>query len=59
MDKPDFRTFHDSIWAGNINLDDNNMKVQYAWAHLEQLLYNFGLERFEDSLALVDKYCPL
>jgi thiamine kinase-like enzyme len=56
VQKPDFREFHDRMWAGKISLDDNNMKLQYAWVHLEQLRRNLLLQRFHDSLSILSRH---
>jgi thiamine kinase-like enzyme len=53
MKTPTFREFHNSLWAGTINLGDSNLKHQYALVHLQQLQYNLLLPRFEESLAVV------
>jgi thiamine kinase-like enzyme len=49
----DFRSFHDRMWAGEINLADHDARQQYAWAHLAQLRHNLRLQRFEDALQIV------
>ncbi len=54
--KPDFRDFHNRIWAGEISLADNEAKLQYAWVHMEQLLRNMRTKRFEDALRVVCNY---
>jgi thiamine kinase-like enzyme len=51
--KPDFRAFHNDIWVGKISLAGSDAKLQYAWAHLQQLLYNLQLKRFDESLWIV------
>jgi thiamine kinase-like enzyme len=51
----DFRSFHDRMWAGEINLADHDARQQYAWAHRNRLLHNIGLKRFEDALQIVAK----
>ncbi len=54
--KPGFREFHDRVWTGEITLETNNFRQQYAWAHLEQLRHNLQLKRFEDALRIVSNY---
>ena len=54
--KPDFRKFHDSMWAGEITLANHDAWQQYAWVHMEKLLNNFKLKRFEDALHIVSVY---
>ncbi|QNK64083.1 phosphotransferase [Pedobacter sp. PAMC26386] len=51
--KPDFREFHDRMWRGEITLANHDAWQQYAWVHLEKLLQNFRLKRFDDSLHIV------
>jgi hypothetical protein len=59
MPKPGFREFHDLIWSGEISLADMDARIQYALVHLEQLRYNVGLKRFEDSLSIVAGRSPV
>jgi hypothetical protein len=53
---PSFRKFHNSLWAGAIDLGDGNMMHQYALVHLRQLQHNISLPRFEDSLATIKRH---
>jgi thiamine kinase-like enzyme len=53
IDKACFRSFHDRIWNGGIDLADNNLKLQYAWVHMTQALRNAKTERFENALRIV------
>lgn len=53
MEKPDFRDFHDRIWNGEINLTDDDAKLQYALIHMEQALKNMRTKRFEDALHII------
>ena len=57
---PDFRDFHRRIWAGEVNLADNQMKTVYGWVHREQLLQNMRQARFYEAVRIVsDRYaCP-
>jgi hypothetical protein len=52
----DFRTFHDRIWQGEIDLADTDAKLQYAWVHMKQALRNAKERRVEHSLRIVSKY---
>jgi thiamine kinase-like enzyme len=59
--KPDFRDFHDRMWAGKIDLGkvnspNNDVRKQYVLVHIEQLRHNLRLKRFDDSLNIVSKY---
>ena len=50
---PEFRSFHQRIWAGEISLADNGMRVVYGRVHWEQLLQNLRRSRFEEALRIV------
>jgi len=53
LPRPGFREYNDRMWAGEIDLKDIEERQQYAWAHMEQLRHNFGLNRFEEALEIV------
>jgi thiamine kinase-like enzyme len=57
---PEFRYFHQRIWAGEINLADNDMKTVYGRVHWERLLQNVRRARFDEALKIVsDRHaCP-
>jgi len=57
---PEFRYFHQRIWAGEVNLADNGMKIVYGRVHWEQLLENVRRARFDEALRIVsDRHaCP-
>jgi thiamine kinase-like enzyme len=57
---PSFRDFHQRIWAGEVNLVDNDMKTVYGRVHWEQLLQNMRQAQFEEALRIVsDRHaCP-
>lgn len=50
---PSFRDFHRRIWAGEINLADNNLKIVYGRIHWEQLLQEMRQPQFEEALRIV------
>jgi aminoglycoside phosphotransferase (APT) family kinase protein len=50
---PSFRDFHRRIWAGEVNLADNGLKIVYGMVHWEQLLQNMRHTRFEEALRIV------
>ena len=50
---PSFKDFHDRIWAGEVNLSDNQTKIVYGRVHWEQLLQNMRQARFDEALAIV------
>jgi len=50
---PAFRNFHRRIWAGEIDLADNEMKTVYGRVHWEQLLHNVRQPRFEEAIRIV------
>src|SRR5450631_16147 len=39
LSKTDFRSFHDRMWAGQINLAYDEARQEYAWVHLQRLQY--------------------
>ena len=57
---PSFRDFHRQIWAGEVNMADNGLKVVYGMVHWKQLLHNMRQTRFEEALRIVsDRHaCP-
>jgi hypothetical protein len=52
-DPPSFDHFHQRIWAGEIDLADNALKVVYGRVHWEQLLRNLRQPDFEQALRIV------
>jgi hypothetical protein len=50
---PAFRDFHQRIWAGEVNLADQAMRIAYGRVHWEQLLQNVRQARFEEALSIV------
>jgi aminoglycoside phosphotransferase (APT) family kinase protein len=52
---PSFRDFHERVWAGEVDLADNDLKVAYGLVHWEQLLRNVRQPRFEDALRIVSE----
>lgn len=50
-----FRDFHRRIWAGEVDLADNHLKILYGMVHWEQLVRNMRLTRFEEALGIVSK----
>ena len=57
---PSFRDFHRRLWAREVNLADNDLKIVYGMVHWEQLLQNVRQTRFKESLRIVaDRHaCP-
>ncbi|MCW3462989.1 phosphotransferase [Chitinophaga nivalis] len=53
LSRPDFRSFHARMWAGEISLANHDARQQYAWVHMDQLLYNVQLPRWEEALDIV------
>jgi len=53
---PSFRDFHDRIWAGEIDLADNDLKVVYGMVHWEELLQNVRQPRFDEALRIVSEW---
>jgi hypothetical protein len=54
-DPPSFRDFHERIWAGEIDLADNDQKIVYGMVHWEQLLQNVRQPRFDEALGIIDE----
>jgi hypothetical protein len=52
---PSFREFHRRIWAGEINLADNDMKTAYGRVHWKQLLQNVRGAQFDEALGIVSE----
>jgi thiamine kinase-like enzyme len=50
---PEFRAFHDAIWAGEVSLASNERRLQYGRVHLNQITENMQTERFQDALRIV------
>lgn len=50
---PSFQDFHRRIWAGEVNLADNALKILYGMVHWEQLLQNMRQTRFDEALRIV------
>jgi len=50
---PDFRDFHNRIWAGELILAADEARLQYARVHIKQNLENLGAARFQDALRLI------
>jgi aminoglycoside phosphotransferase (APT) family kinase protein len=50
---PSFRDFHQWIWAGEVNLADNDLKIVYGMLHWQQLLRNTRQTRFDEALRIV------
>ena len=48
-----FRDLHQRIWAGEVNLADNDVKIVYGRVHWEQLLQNMRQARFDEALRIV------
>lgn len=52
---PSFREFHRRIWAGEVDLADNDLKIVYGMIHWKQLLENMRRSRFEEALGIVSE----
>jgi aminoglycoside phosphotransferase (APT) family kinase protein len=50
---PSFRDFHQRIWAGEVNLADNDLKIVCGRVHWEQLIENMRQKRFAEALRIV------
>jgi len=52
-DLPSFRDFHRRIWAGEVDLADNDLKIVYGMVHWKRLLENVRRTRFDEALGIV------
>jgi len=50
---PSFRDFHRRLWAAEVNLTDNDLKIVYGRVHWEQLLQKMRQAQFEEALRIV------
>jgi thiamine kinase-like enzyme len=50
---PSFGDFQRRLWAGEVNLADNDNKIACGRIHWEQLLQNVRAPRFDESLEIV------
>lgn len=50
---PSFGDFHRRMWAGGVNLADNDLKIAYGMVHWNRLLQNMRQSRFEEALRVV------
>ena len=57
-EKQGFRELHNRVWKGEIYLLDPIAQQQYAWVHLEQVLQNMQVKRFEEALRIVANVHP-
>jgi thiamine kinase-like enzyme len=60
VNRREFRNFNRQFWAGEVTLEDNQMKTAYGRIHLERLLQNVRQARFTEALRIVsDRHsCP-
>jgi hypothetical protein len=52
---PEFREFHDQMWAGKITLENNDARQEYALVHMQQLRNNLRMKRFDESLYVISQ----
>jgi thiamine kinase-like enzyme len=50
---PEFRDFHNGIWAGEISLASAETKLRYGLVHMNQVLRNMRAARFQEALRIV------
>ncbi len=50
---PDFRDFHNRLWACEIDLSDDQNKLDYAKVHLNQALHDGRTAQFQEALRIV------
>lgn len=52
-DLPSFREFHRRIWAGEVDLANNDFKIVYGMVHWKRLLENVRGARFAEAIEIV------
>jgi aminoglycoside phosphotransferase (APT) family kinase protein len=52
---PQFRDFHQRIWAGDVSLADSDMKIAYGRTHWNQLSQNVRTVRFREALRIISE----
>jgi hypothetical protein len=50
---PSFTDFHRRIWAGEVNLADDDTKVLYGRVHWERLFQNMRHPRLDEAMKIV------
>lgn len=50
---PDFRDFHERLWAGTVNLTEGDMKTVYGRVHWAQLRHDTAGTRFDEAIRIV------
>ncbi len=50
---PEFRDFHQRMWAGEVDLTDKEVKIVYGRVHWERLLQNVRQARYHEALGIV------
>jgi hypothetical protein len=52
---PSFHDFHVRVWAGEIDLANNDSKIAYGMVHWKQLLENVRQSRLDEALRIVSE----
>lgn len=52
---PSFQDFHARVWAGEIDLADDDLKLVYGRVHWDQLLHNVRHPRFDEALTILSE----
>lgn len=50
---PEFGKYHRRMWAGEVDLADNDVKIVYGRVHWERLKKNVGQARYNEALRIV------
>jgi aminoglycoside phosphotransferase (APT) family kinase protein len=50
---PEFTDYHRGMWAGEVDLRDNDAKIVYGRVHWERLLQNVRQARYQEALRIV------
>jgi len=52
---PDFKDYQRRIWAGEVDLTDQDVKIIYGRIHLQRLLKNVRQARYDEALRIVSE----
>lgn len=56
FNKPNFSKYHDELWKANINVANNDVKMQYAWEHRHAYIQKMNTSRLEDALKIIARH---
>jgi hypothetical protein len=53
--RPSFRDVHRQIWAGEIDLADNDARIRYGLVHWDEFMRNVQHPRFDEAVRIVSE----